>query len=135
MQPADDAPTTDAAWTDARGGSTSRARNARRRPQSGSLPRPVACIPWGSSGFLAEVLGVKAVVRDLGHLGPLQTSGIADRVAQPRRRVAMRDDVEPVAVAAVLGYASLVRREQHAAVRVADTLHLDQSQFTRFRIE
>src|SRR5271157_6092193 len=48
MPQGDAAPTRGAAWRDGRGGSTSRAQSVSRRQQSGSPPRPDACIPWGS---------------------------------------------------------------------------------------
>ena len=81
-----------------------------------------------SSCHSAEVRGVDAVVRDLGHFHPFQAGGVADRLAQLRRRVAVGDDVEPVTVAAVLGHTPFVRGEQHTAVGVADPLDFDQSQ-------
>ena len=58
----------------------------------------------------AEVLRVDAVVRDLDYFGPLQTGRVLDRFAEARRRVAVSDDVEPVAVTAVLGDTPLVGR-------------------------
>ena len=69
-----------------------------------------------------QVMRVDAVMRDLGHSHPFQAGGVADRFAQSRRRVAVGDDVEPVAVSAVLGDPPFVRTEQHTAVGVADAL-------------
>ena len=43
-------------------------------------------------------------------------------------RVAVGDDVEPVAVTTVLGDAALVRREQDRAARRAEPLDLDEPQ-------
>src|SRR5208337_518421 len=48
MPQGDAAPTRGAAWRGGRGESTSRAQSVSRPPQSGSPPRPDACIPWGS---------------------------------------------------------------------------------------
>ena len=68
-------------------------------------------------------------------LRSIKAGGVADRLAELRRRVAVGDDVEPVAVAAVLGDAALVRREQNAAVAVADALNLDEPQVAGVKVE
>ena len=77
----------------------------------------------------------QVVVRDLRHLVPVEPRRIADRLLQSRRRVAVGDDVEPVAVAAVLGHAPLVGREQDRAGRCAEALHLDEAQLAGGEVE
>src|SRR5208337_1003063 len=85
--------------------------------------------------LLAQVLRLDAVVRDLGHFYPFQTGGVADRFAELRLRVAVGDDVKPVAVTAVLGDPSFVRGEQHAAIGIADPLDFDQSEIPGSQID
>ena len=64
-----------------------------------------------------------------------QSSRAADRPLQHRRRVAVGEDVEPQAVAPVLGNATLVARQQHRSHRRAEALYFDQLQLVSAEIE
>ena len=74
-------------------------------------------------------------MRHLRHLVPVEARRVADRLLELRRIVAVGDDVEPKAVATVLGDAALVGREQDRAGRCAKPLHLDQAQLAGSEIE
>src|SRR5437879_6541157 len=146
-RPADAAPTTDAACSDARAESTSPAPRAATPRRSGSQPRPTACSPSGSRrAFVGRFvlaylhrprycLYAQVVVRHFRPLVPVEPGGIADWLLEPWGCVAVGDDIEPVAVAPVLGDAAFVGREQDRAARRAESLHLDESQLAGGEVE
>jgi len=64
------------------------------------------------------------------HLAPVEMSGILNRGEESRVGVAVGHDIEPEAVAAVLGDAVFVGREHDIARVRPDSLHLDEPQLT-----
>lgn len=76
----------------------------------------------------------QVVVGHLRHLVPIEPRGVFDRFLQLRTSVAVGHDVQPVAVAPVLGDAPLVGSEENRPGRATEPLHLDQAQFTRVEI-
>src|SRR6266851_2756252 len=131
------APTTGAVCSDARAGSTSLAPRGATPRRSGSPLRPGACNPSGSRcppvrrpvvphfHRPGHRVHVQVVVRHLRDLVPVEPSGIEDRLFQPRRVVAVGDNVEPEAVRPILRDATLVGCQQDRAGRCTKTLYLD----------
>lgn len=84
---------------------------------------------------LGQRIDPTPVVLDLLYLVPWEASRIPHRLLDSRCRIAIRHDLEPVAVPPVFGDASLVRGEEHVARRVADALDLDLVQLARAEVE
>src|SRR6266508_821769 len=116
----------------ARTGSTSPVPHASRQPQSESPLLQVVCSPWGSSvcsPLCGYRLQVHPVMLDLGDFMPGESGWVLHGVPQLRIGVAVRDDIEPVAITAVLGDTELIRRQHNCPGGVANPLHLDQPEF------
>ncbi len=56
---------------------------------------------------------------------PVELGWVADGLLEPRRIVAVGDNIEPVTVPPILGDATLVGREQDRTCRGAEPLDLD----------
>ena len=74
-------------------------------------------------------------MRGLGDLIPGEPGRVADRPLRHRRRVAVGEDIEPEAVAPVLGNATLVASQQHRFNCRAEALYFDQPQLVSAEIE
>lgn len=66
---------------------------------------------------------------------PGEARGVADRLLQGQLRVTIRDDVQPVAIAPILGHAPLVGHEQDRTAWRGQALDLDQAQFAGVEVE
>src|SRR5260221_11778239 len=73
-------------------------------------------------------------MRDRLDLMPFEPGGVLDRLLQFRRRAAVRDDIEPITIAAILGDPLLIGRESDHPCRRGEPLHLDQAKLARLQI-
>ena len=75
------------------------------------------------------------VVGHLRYLVPWELRRISYRLLECRLTSAVRYNVKPVAVAAVLGHTPFVRREQDRARGLGQPLDLDESQFAGVEVQ
>ena len=85
------------------------------------LSLPVWLWPLPYLHRLRQGINRKVVVLDLLNFMPWETGWVFDRVLKLGLRLAICDDVEPVAVAAVLGDAALVGRKQDGSSSFTDS--------------
>src|SRR6266446_1468807 len=100
--------------------------SAPKPPRSGNQLRPVACIPEGS--LILRSLQLSCRQREmlyLLHRLPGPCCWILD-CGKLGARIATSYDVEPIAVAPVLSYFMLVRREEHRAFGCANPLYFNE---------
>ena len=70
-----------------------------------------------------------------GNLVPVEAGGRLDRFLEFGLTIAVRDGIQPVAVAAVLGHAVLIGPQQHRAFCPAQALDLDQAELARAEVQ
>src|SRR6266511_1694240 len=84
---------------------------------------------------LRQGVHFQPVVLNFLDLVPRESGRVFGWFLQSRLGIAVRDDVEPVEVTAVLGYTIFVWREENRARGRADALDFDEPEFARDRMQ